>query len=246
VAPTGAGESFGADARRVVAAADRISLEAARAVRGAAGRVVVGVASTTWIFDLLSRATAEFVRDPSAAELSIEDVPSPRQVASLNEARIDVALGHRYPIVEDVNPNIERVTVVPDTLDVALLPANHPLAAKKSIALADLASLPLLFMKREFSPGFHDLVVLTMSRASFVPKLESSYDHLPSIWALVAQGVGWGLGWRGQLSKPPQGVVGVPLRDFSLPWGIEMSYRRAETRKPVLDVLAAIKRAAAN
>jgi DNA-binding transcriptional LysR family regulator len=243
VAPTGAGDSFARDARRIIAAADRLASEAQRAVRGASGRVVVGVAPSAPFWDLVSTATALLAPTADPMDIVVDEVPTPHQVAHLREARIDIALGHHFPTAPELEPSVVRVQLVPDSLDVALLPSSHPRAGATELALTDLGDLPFLFMKREFNPGFYDLVMTTMARAQFVPRLEGSYDAIPSIWALVAQGVGWGLGSRAQIASTPRGIAAVPLKDFALPWGIELMYRRAEARPAVLELLAAIRRA---
>lgn len=244
VAPTGAGESLARDARRILGAADRLASEAQRAVRGASGRVVVGIAPAAPFWDLVSDATARLPQTPEPIDIVVDEVPTPRQVAQLREASIDLALGHRFPTAPDLEASVVREQLVPDSLDTALLPASHPRAGAAELALTELGDLPFLFMKREFNPAFYDLVLTTMARAHYVPRLEGSYDAIPSIWALVAQGVGWGLGSRAQLASPPRGVAVVPLKDFALPWGVELTYRRAEARPAVLELLAAMRRAA--
>jgi DNA-binding transcriptional LysR family regulator len=244
VAPTGAGDSFARDARRILATVDRLASEAQRAVRGASGRVVVGVAPSAPFWDLISAATSLLPQSPEPPDIVVDEVPTPRQVAQLREASIDLGLGHHFPTAPELESSVVRVQLVPDSLDVALLPTSHPRAGATELALTELGELPFLFMKREFNPGFYDLVMTTMARAQFVPRLEGSYDAIPSIWALVAQGVGWGLGSRAQIASPPRGIAVVPLKDFALPWGIELTYRRSESRPAVLELLSAIRRAA--
>jgi DNA-binding transcriptional LysR family regulator len=243
VAPTGAGDSFARDARRILGAADRLASEAQRAVRGASGRVVIGVAPSAPFWDLVSAATALLPSTPEPPDIIVDEVPTPRQVARLRDASIDLALGHHYPTAPELEASVVRVQLVPDSLEVALLPASHPRAGATELALTELGDLPFLFMKRDFNPNFYDLVMTTMARAQYVPRLEGSYDAIPSIWALVAQGVGWGLGSRAQLGNPPRGIAVVPLKDFALPWGMELTYRRAEARPAVLEILNAIRRA---
>ena len=126
----------------------------------------------------------------------------------------------------------------------ALVGANHPLASRDEISLADLAELPFLFMKRSFSHALYDVVMGTFARVGFAPRIDGEYDGLPTVWALAAQELGWALGSASQADAPPQGVVAVPIRDFDLPWGLELAYRRGETRMPVLEMLDALRRAA--
>jgi hypothetical protein len=39
-------------------------------------------------------------------------------------------------------------------------------------------------------------------------------------------------------------VVAVPITDFDLPWGLELVYRRDESRMPVLEMITALRRSA--
>jgi len=56
--------------------------------------------------------------------------------------------------------------------------------------------------------------------------------------------MGWCIGWHSQVAFPPNGLVAVPIRDFHVPWGVELAYRADEARGPVLEVIQALRRAA--
>ena len=49
-----------------------------------------------------------------------------------------------------------------------------------------------------------------------------------AVWALVAQGRGWCLGFRSQRARPPSGTVAIPVEGLDLPWGIDLLARRQE------------------
>jgi DNA-binding transcriptional LysR family regulator len=101
-----------------------------------------------------------------------------------------------------------------------------------------------MFMKRSFSPALYDVVMGTFARAGFAPQIDGEYDGLPTVWALAAQGLGWAMGSASQQAAPPQGVVAVPIRDFDMPWGLELAYRRGEARMPVLEMIDALRQSA--
>lgn len=244
VIPTLAGESLHHDALQILGAADRLASEAHRAVRGTAGNCVVGVVASPLAWETASRAVADCAARLSFIDVRIEDVPTPKQAPALREARLDVAVGHRYPTVPDLDPSVVRELLLPDRMNQALLSCDHPLAARAEIALKDLADLPFLFMKRSFSPALYDVVMGTFARAGFAPRLEGEYDGLPTVWALAAQGLGWAMGSESQCVAPPQGVVAVRITDFDMPWGLELAYRRDETRMPVREIINALLRAA--
>jgi DNA-binding transcriptional LysR family regulator len=244
VTPTLAGESFHHDALAILAAVDRLGSEAHRALRGTAGNCVVGVVASSLAWDTAARAVAACADRLPFLEVRIEDTPTPRQAPALREARLDVGISHRYPTVPDLDQTIVREPLLPDRMNMALLGSDHPLALRGVLELNDLADVPFMFMKRSFSPALHDVVMGMFARAGFSPRIEGEYDGLPTVWALAAQGLGWALGSASQHVAPPQGVVAVPISDFDMPWGLELAYRRHESRMPVLEMIEALRRAA--
>jgi DNA-binding transcriptional LysR family regulator len=244
VEPTLAGETLRSDALRIIASADQLSHEAHRAVRGSSGRSVVGVASSPLVWEVITRAVAACAASHPDLDVTVEDVSTPKQGAALRGAKIDLAIGHHYPSLPDMDQSMVRIPLVPDTLDQALVSVNHPLALEQAINVGELGDLPFLFMKRAFSPNFHDQVMSAFARAGYAPRIEGEYDGLPTVWALSAQNMGWCLGSSSQREYAPNGLVAVQLLDFSLPWGCELSYRRDEGRNAVHTVMGAIREAA--
>jgi DNA-binding transcriptional LysR family regulator len=244
VVPTLAGESLHHDALAILGAADRLGPEAHRTLRGTAGNCVVGVVASPLAWDTAARAVADCAERLPFIRVRVEDTPTPRQAPALREARLDVAVGDRYPTAPDLDPSIVRELLLPDRMNMALLGSDHPLASRGELTLKDLSDVPLIFMKRSFSPALYDVVMGTFARAGFAPRIDGEYDGLPTVWALAAQGLGWALGSASQRVAPPQGVVAVPIRDFDMPWGLELAYRRDESRMPVLEMINALRRAA--
>jgi DNA-binding transcriptional LysR family regulator len=244
VAPTLVGESLRSDARRILTAASRLGSEAKRAVRGAQGRVVIGAAASAMSWDILTRAVAARTNADPDADLHVDDVPTPRQATALRDARLDLAIGHRFPSRPEIDDSVVRDLLLPDALGTALLAEGHPLAKRREIEVAELGPLPFLFIKRDFSPALYDVVMSELAALDYVPRIGGTYDAMPSIWAIVAQGLGWGLGATSQQARPPLGLVAVPLKGLLIPWGCELSYRRGEARPSVLAMIDAIRDAA--
>jgi DNA-binding transcriptional LysR family regulator len=244
VQPTLAGSAFFNDAVRILATAEQMAPEARRALRGTAGNCVVGIVASPLAWEMITNAVADCADRLPDIEISVEDVPTPRQAAAVREARLDVALGHSYPSSSELDPNIARQLLLPDRMNTALVSKQHPLAAREDIALSDLATLPFLFMQRVFCPALYDAVMAAMSRAGYAPPIDGEYDGLPTVWALAAQDMGWCLGTASQIAYPPHGLVALRIRDFDLPWGCELVYRRDEMRPAVLEVIRAIRESA--
>ena len=146
--------------------------------------------------------------------------------------------------INNLDPNIVRELLLPDAMNVALVSAHHPLASKREIALRELGDVPFLFMQRDFSPAFYDFILSAFERAQYTPVINAEYDGLPTVWTLAAQGMGWCLGSTSQIEYPPHGLVPVRIRDFDIPWGCELAYRRDEARPAVLEVIRELRDAA--
>ena len=75
---------------------------------------------------------------------------------------------------------------------------------------ADLSEMPFLFPDREFQPAFYDLVFDTLHDAGVIPRVDGTHDGLQAIWALVARGKGWALGFKSHRGRQP--LRGGPWR----------------------------------
>lgn len=244
IQPTLAGQSLYTDATRILRQAEQMAPEAQRALRGTSGSCVVGLAASPLIWETITLGVADCATRFPEVDVTVEDMPTPKQSAALREARVDITIGHQYPVVADLDPAVARLPLLPDRFNMALISTQHPLANRESIALKELGELPLLFMHRTFCPPLYDVVMSTFARAKYQPVVNSTHNGLTTVWALTAQGLGWCLGSGSQREFAPHGVVAVRLRDFDLPWGVEMVYRKDEARPAVLAVMQAIQEAA--
>ncbi len=243
VSPTLAGDSLYRDVGHILEEVAALPAEAQRARRGMISRCVLGIVATPLIQHVVNRVLVRILGE-SECDIQLEEIPSPRQPGALRDARIDIGLCHASPVSSTNDRDVRREYLLSDRLSCALLPADHPLASRTSIRLADLAEIPFIFISRAFQPAFYDLVYAAFADEEFVPRVEATHDLLSTIWALVAEGRGWGLGFESQREEPPSGLVVMPLDDFSLRWGVDLIHREDESRTSVLSVLDTIRDAA--
>lgn len=128
---------------------------------------------------------------------------------------VDIAVVVATPdIPSEADPSFELRTLLADPLDLAV-PADHPLAQRGSIALAEAATEPWIVG----TPGsaYHQLVVLACAGAGFSPNVA----HYASEWdtgaALIAHGFGVSLAPR--LAHLPEAghISRVPLAGHPVP-----------------------------
>jgi DNA-binding transcriptional LysR family regulator len=230
-APTHAGKAAALDATRVLTTVDALTADAARLRNEVSMQCVIGAVATTdagKLLGVLLRETA--VRLPSV-RIVIEDVPTPRQPRELEEGTIDLAVGHA--MLGQPPAALAGKQLSEDRIDSALVAADHPLAAYRMLSADDLRNLPMLFMARSYQPEFYDRVMQALARIGLIPRIETTINSLQVTWRLVAEGRGWTLGFASHSARAPRGTVRRPLTGLSIPWGMEMLWRREETKPAV-------------
>jgi DNA-binding transcriptional LysR family regulator len=243
---TPAGASLAADGPVLLDAAARLPSDVLRAQRGMEGRCIIGAVATAATGALLARVIRRSTIRIPHVQILVHEMPTPAQPAALAQGAIDLGLAHRFPMAADDRPEgVDALVVHADRLDCALLPADHPLAGRRRIVARALADLPFLFMDRAFHPAFYDRVFAALARLDLVPRVEGTYDGLQAVWALVAHGKGWALGFHSQRARPPAGTTAMRIAGFDLPFGIELLSRRGESSPAVRAVIDAFRGARA-
>ncbi len=96
---------------------------------------------------------------------------------------------------------------------VAALPRAHPLAARRSIALAELSDDAFVLYPARPEPSVTGLIVAACAAAGFAPRLAQEVLHLQTAIGLIAAGVGVSLvpeaAARAQTGR---GVAYIPAR----------------------------------
>ncbi|MGE0352512.1 MAG: LysR family transcriptional regulator [Gemmatimonadales bacterium] len=239
---TPAGEVLRAEVHEVDATVDRLLSEIRAAHRGMKRECVVGAVTTPITLGIIPRALRLLEHRGAAIEVAVFEILTPDQPAALRAGRIDLGICHAFPALAP-DPSIGHTRLLDEAIEAALLGVNHPLAGRSSIQAAELAEVPFLFMPRRFHPTFYDRVFATFGELGLAPRVDRTFEGLGTVWALVAQGEGWGLGFHSQLINPPAGTVAVPVAGLRMPWGLEMLWRREDTNPLVPAVVEALKQA---
>jgi DNA-binding transcriptional LysR family regulator len=260
---TPAGEAllvFGRDALR---AADAAVEAARRAARGTAGLVLRVSAVEAAARHPVARVLLEaFRRRRPDVRVAVVELDTRAQHAALAAGEVDVAVAYALPTApaNDADPADARVRArargaappaprVPlaelqltdDPLDSALLPAGHPLAARRVLRLADLRDEPLVLFPYPVNPTLHDAVHAAFARAEYAPPALHEASGSAVTWALVGQGAGWAPKPHSYRRQPPPGTVARHLADFRVPLGLTLAWRRDDAPDHVLEFVAAVR-----
>ena len=238
---TEAGTEFAAVAKEILARIDALAPEAQRAARGASGRCVVATIPPAVVERLLASLLHRVAAELPDLRVGFVEIPTPLQPEAIASGHIDIGICNSFTTVTPYLDRLRADRLLDDAVRCALLSPDHPLAGRDEISLSELGDLPFLFMPRSLYPAFYDRIMTLFATHDFRPRIEQSYEGLETSWSLARRGEGWCIGFHTSLRYPPAGLAAVRVRELNLPWGIDMMYRRDETRAMVLGVTALIR-----
>ncbi|MGB3635266.1 MAG: LysR family transcriptional regulator [Rubrobacteraceae bacterium] len=202
---TDSGRTFLERAREILGAVEEAGAEARGAGLGVRGRLEIGFVSSATL-SLLPPALRLFRERFGEVELDLRELASVEQLEALYEGEIRVGLV-RLPLRAS---GIRLEPVLAEPLVVAL-PVGHPLEARESIPLEEVAELPLIFFQRRLEPGSHEQIVELLGRVGALPKVAQYSVHLQTVIGLVASGIGIAILAESARRMNREGVVYRPL-----------------------------------
>lgn len=201
---TAVGKLFLPEARAVLARADEALTTLRRAQRGEIGSVRLAFLTTTanYLLPPILRAVRERYPDldVTTAEASIAEL-----VDGLRDGRFDLAFT-RPPLVDGL---ASRTLLTEEVC--AVVPADHPLATRTSLALTDLAGEPWVLTPRSSWEPWHRSYDADFAAAGYTPRVVQRAATVQGLLGLVAAGVGVTRLTRSSHSLRRTGVVFVPL-----------------------------------
>ena len=226
VALTNAGEVLLGEARRLLlqaAEAERLTVRSASGSRGPA-------ADRLRSFDAVSRAArcgatlrGRLSRCRSRAERNEYAGAGAGDPARPDRSRLR-ALG-------PLPPEVESTPVYAEPF-VCCLPAAHPLAKRKQVALAALAAEPFILFPREAAPHYHDLIIAQCVNAGFSPLIRHEARLWQTILSMIEFGMGIALVPRVLQQVKSERLAFRPLKDASLE-SRTLALKRCGTTEPV-------------
>lgn len=195
-----------------------------------AGRLTVA-AFPTAACGLVPGVLAELSSAYPALDLRLVEVDPHLSVDLVARGVVDLAVAHDWDIAPLPAPEgLERATVGDDRCDV-LLPAGHPLAARRSLVREDLADARWICQP----PGTvcHDWLVRTLRDSGTEPDLAFQVAEYQTQVALVAAGLGVALVPRLGRGPLPERVAVVPLEPAPLR-RLYALWRTGAARRPAI------------
>ncbi|OXY91704.1 LysR family transcriptional regulator [Streptomyces diastatochromogenes] len=235
VALTAAGRELLPAARRALTDLTD-GLAAARAVgSGRAGRLRIGFAASLAL-TVLPGLLRTFRQRFPAVHLDIREMTTAPQIAALHDKAIDIGLLREPPADE---PEIAFRTVLSEPF-VAVLPAAHPLAAQRTVHIAQLADSPFVLLPRAAGPGLYDRITGLCTDAGFTPRTAQHAVEWQTVCALVETGLGVSLAPAGIRRIRLKGVAFRGIAPGTARTRVAVAWREADPNPLVAHLLATV------
>jgi DNA-binding transcriptional LysR family regulator len=216
---TAAGEAFLADARRILADAERAIDAAQKVHRGEGGTLRIGFFAGGMGINF-PHLIQTFRRQHQAVNLSMVEMTPKQQWLALTEGKIDVGFTRR--LEPEFRSELRSVVMHQDPIQ-AIVPKHHRVAPGP-VDLRDLANENFVLSAREVSPAVYDKAIELCSEAGFSPRIASISSVWSSVVMMVQAGEGVALLPINQQQFRTRDVAFCPLKarnafvEFVMAW----------------------------
>ena len=152
--------------------------------RGEEGTLTVGFSGSVMFTDL-PHAIESYRRRYPKVELRLRELTTNAQIPALLDGTLDLAF------LRDGDPTegIQMTTMLKEPY-VAVLPAAHALARKRTLRVSDLRDQPFIFFARRMGPLAFDRTMACCERSGFRPNIVQDAPQWPTLVRLVAARLG--------------------------------------------------------
>lgn len=232
VALTDAGNKFLPKAAKLLQDAEDALRETQAAMAGRAGtlRIGFGVASVS---DILPRTILRFRKLHPEIELQMREMPSPAQVTSLIESRLDAGI-LRMPVT---TRKLMSIPLFSEHLVLAI-PADLPYRPKEGIN--GFRNAGFISVSPSVSKVFHDRVLSLCLRAGFTPRVVQEANEILTILHFIRAGVGVSLVPKSAIRLR---VPGVRFHDLGWKeplWQIGIAWNRGSEKLSLISHLVKV------
>jgi DNA-binding transcriptional LysR family regulator len=212
---TGPGHLFLYEARRILAQAERAVQIAQSASNGVLRLSHLGSATLGILPSLLKH----FQRDYPSIELNVTMAGTFHQIEMLRRGEVDLGL-IRAPI-EDARAL--KIMVLCEEKMLIAVPADHPLAGRKSVKVEMLAAEPFISYPPPEGPSFEGIFVSACQRAGFYPRIVQYAPQMLTKLSFVSSGLGVALVPGSMRAVQLDNVVYLEIDEGKTPLGYSLA-----------------------
>lgn len=225
---TKAGRALLDDSRRILSDTERALVRARQIGRTEAGAITIAMVPGPE-GKMFTQVLPALLRERPDIKVTLRSLTSPEQILALRNREINLGF-LRGPIEDD---EIASEVVLREDV-VVVLPARHPLAARKKIALAELIDLPLIQMSRAIAPAIHDMMNNIAASAGIQFQVLCETENIMTLLNAVSSGRGFTLFSAYVEGILPKNAVVRPLALRPVPQHELLSAYRKDDMLPAL------------
>jgi DNA-binding transcriptional LysR family regulator len=228
------GQYFYPRAKELLAQARRLDEEVRGIASGKRGWLGIGFIRTS-LFSVLPAAIRQFKENYPDVHLDLIEGFSEHQPEQLRAGLIHIGISRFIGEIEHPKDLIYHV-MFDDPFAVAL-PANHRLAKKKSIRVADLDGLSYIVYPKDAQRSFSQKTLAILRDAGVTPIVSYEATEINTALALIAAGLGITLVGRSIVENNRNDIVFLPISDLRYGATVMAVTRTNETSKIALAFL---------
>lgn len=219
------------DLERAIAATKQAS-------QGKLGSLRIGFADGTTYSGHLPQIIRTFRKDCPEVELELTPERSVVQAQLLAQRKIDAAFVYWLP--EDLN-SIEHHVINHEKVVVAMASGN-PLTKRKSLHLIDLKDSTFIWIKRDNSPMFYDMILSQCNNAGLTLKVIQEATTESSMLSLVSADMGITFITESAQRRKPDNVELRMVKDLNATLTLMAMWRKDDSNPALAEFLKAVKR----
>lgn len=234
---TNGGHTLAAKAGAFLASYDAGMRAVRRVVRGESEQLRIGYVGSL-AHDYLNPALAVLRRTHASTKLRLLDISPGEQITALRRGEIDVALTDQAGDLFSLDFFTRRLATVPS---VVILSADHSLASRKQVRLADLKDETFVNGHESEMPGYNRRVSqLCRKLGKFRAKFVGQPHSLAEALELVKNDHAVWLMPDFMRHRARRGVSMVPVADPKATWDLFVVWQRGKTAEPLRTLLKAL------
>jgi DNA-binding transcriptional LysR family regulator len=240
VALTEVGLAFFFDAKAILAQVDRATRNVQRIARGDQGAITIGMINSAPFNRRIQRILREYRERYREVQMSLTETSTPELAKQVLSGTLDAAFVR--PLIS-ADPGLIVEPLFDEDVVIAL-PTGHPLSARRTLAVADLANEPFVLFTRIIGSGLYDEIVSACQRAGFSPRIEQQASQVTSIVNLVAAGLGVSMVPESMKQINSQGVTYRRIEGDGPRARMSIVYREHQTSPALVNLLALARKLA--
>ncbi|WP_298294334.1 LysR family transcriptional regulator [Thiomonas sp.] len=232
---TAAGDTLLPLARSILDAVDHAVAQTRHVGRGEAGRLAIGFAGSMPFTDVMPRLLRDYRAAWPQVTLDLREQPSQAQVDDLLSHRLDLGFLRDTPSLR--HAALASLVVQREPL-LAAVHADHPLAARDAVQLADLRDQPFVLYSASLGSGLREQTLALCAQAGFSPRIVQEVHEMPTLIGLISAGLGVGIVAASMQRAQLPFVAYRPLRDVHARTDVLLAWRRDDPQPPLRNFIA--------